>query len=875
MTCKICKSNLSYTFDKFPAYKFCPCCNLYFQEEFPPKIFEGPDENNGHGPGTGHLMSEDEKEINKNFANVLYDMFIPRTLLDIGCKYPYFISVLKDKIDVLGIDPISEILKYGEELGVSVIRDDFEDMNITPLKNKFDLITLIHTFEHFYSPIETMKKIIECLTHRGVLLIRIPNIDIEGIERDFTDHHVQIHPFIYSTQAMYRIAQKFDCEIFRVDDIIGYGQSDFYLRKKRDHLSLSVCMIVKDEEKNVSDCLESIKDVADEIIVVDTGSIDNTKEIVSKYTTKIYDFKWIDDFSAARNHSLSKATGDFILWLDADDIVENPEKINEILKNDDAKIFNFNIKYGNDVFSQARLFRNFYNIKFSGRVHEYPVIDNLYIKDTEVNVIHKTEKHSTENRSDRNLRLLKKEYEDNPNNSRTLFYLASAYKELTRWDEAIDFYRKYLTISIWKDERWMAQKNIGCILSWNRKYEEAIEELKKAIEIDDRWAESYYYIAECYFYLKNPQECINWSLKAIEKKMPESPLWKEIPIYNDAPYRYLFASYGSLGDFEKALHYCKIASEKVPEDEWLKERVTYFENATKGVPVVVECNRWGALGDCLMTTASLRAIKHKIPGCFIRYVTHPSMFPILEGNKFIDELVSESKSENSEKVYFSYPDSKSPIKDEGYPNKPLNRHLVRIFAECAGLKEFDNLKMECTLTKDEEKSGQSLRSRFKKYVTLHIHSGWSEYKDWYNDRWETVVDELFKRGYVVVQLGHKDEGLLVGTVDYRGHTIKEAISAIKYADIHLGVDSFTNHASATVGTPAVILFGSTSPTGSGYDQNINLYKDLKCQPCYKEYAWSKDNKGKCPYNKLCMDQILVQEVLDGFMRLEKKLFIDG
>jgi len=132
-----------------------------------------------------------------------------------------------------------------------------------------------------------------------------------------------------------------------------------------------------------------------------------------------------------------------------------------------------------------------------------------------------------------------------------------------------------------------------------------------------------------------------------------------------------------------------------------------------------------------------------------------------------------------------------------------------------------------------------------------------------------VIDELFKRGYVTVQLGHESDPLLVGAVDYRGHTIKEAVAAIKYSYFHLGVDSFTNHVSATVGTPAVILFGSTSPTGSGYGQNENIYKNLPCQPCYKEYEWSKDNRGKCPYNKKCMNLITVKEVLDKTLCIEK------
>ncbi len=93
-------------------------------------------------------------------------------------------------------------------------------------------------------------------------------------------------------------------------------------------ITISLCMIVKNEEKVLARCLESVKDIVDEIIIVDTGSTDKTKEIAYRYTQNVYDFEWIHDFSAARNYSFSKATKDYQMWLDADDIIteENRKK---------------------------------------------------------------------------------------------------------------------------------------------------------------------------------------------------------------------------------------------------------------------------------------------------------------------------------------------------------------------------------------------------------------------------------------------------------------------------------------------------------------------------------------------------------------------
>ena len=91
-------------------------------------------------------------------------------------------------------------------------------------------------------------------------------------------------------------------------------------------IELSLCMIVKNESKVLARCLDSIADLMDEIIIVDTGSTDNTKEIARKYTDKIYDFEWMYDFSAARNFAFSKATKEYIYTADADEVIDEKNR---------------------------------------------------------------------------------------------------------------------------------------------------------------------------------------------------------------------------------------------------------------------------------------------------------------------------------------------------------------------------------------------------------------------------------------------------------------------------------------------------------------------------------------------------------------------
>lgn len=91
-------------------------------------------------------------------------------------------------------------------------------------------------------------------------------------------------------------------------------------------VTISLCMIVKNEERILSRCLDSLQGIADEIIIVDTGSSDATKEIAAKYTDQVYDFAWTGNFSDARNFAFSKAKMDYIYSADADEVLNQENR---------------------------------------------------------------------------------------------------------------------------------------------------------------------------------------------------------------------------------------------------------------------------------------------------------------------------------------------------------------------------------------------------------------------------------------------------------------------------------------------------------------------------------------------------------------------
>lgn len=164
-------------------------------------------------------------------------------------------------------------------------------------------------------------------------------------------------------------------------------------------ITVSVCMIVKNEEESLGDCLDCLKEFADEIIIVDTGSSDNTKNIAAKYTDKIYDFEWIDDFAAARNFSFSKATMDYIYVADADELIDEtnqkrlmilkeamlPEveivqmKYTNQLKN--GTTYNFDVEYRGKLYKRLREFN------WVDPIHETVNIDPV-VFDSDIEIIH-------------------------------------------------------------------------------------------------------------------------------------------------------------------------------------------------------------------------------------------------------------------------------------------------------------------------------------------------------------------------------------------------------------------------------------------------------------------------------------------------------
>jgi GT2 family glycosyltransferase/Flp pilus assembly protein TadD len=224
---------------------------------------------------------------------------------------------------------------------------------------------------------------------------------------------------------------------------------------------VSLCLIVKNEEDNLAACLDSAADLVEEIVLVDTGSTDRTKEIAARYGARIIDFPWCDSFSAARNEGLRHATGDWIFWLDADDRLDdaNRSKLRELFAGLDHQNLAYSMKClclpdaknrTATAVDHIRLFRNHPQVRWQYRVHEQilPAIRDQGgdVRFTEI-VIHHTgycDPGVRAKKLQRDLRLLHLEQAEQPDDPFTLFNLGAILQELGQHAEALPCLRRSL-----------------------------------------------------------------------------------------------------------------------------------------------------------------------------------------------------------------------------------------------------------------------------------------------------------------------------------------------------------------------------------------------------------------------------------------------
>jgi glycosyltransferase involved in cell wall biosynthesis len=244
-------------------------------------------------------------------------------------------------------------------------------------------------------------------------------------------------------------------------------------------MRVSLCMIVRDEEHNLRNCLAPVADLFDEIVIVDTGSRDQTRDIAREFAPHVHEFAWTENFAAARNESLRHATGDWIFWLDADDRVQ-PEQVEKLRKlfdelDDCPRTFLMNtVLVPSDpredewVVTHPRLFRRHPLLHWEGRVHEQlrPDVVSLgyerVLMDLQIDHVGYQDKVVAERKARRKLRLLRMDYAVDPDDTCTLLHLGMALVTTRHMGEAR---RHLLKLASMRLENWECTRRVYDLLA--------------------------------------------------------------------------------------------------------------------------------------------------------------------------------------------------------------------------------------------------------------------------------------------------------------------------------------------------------------------------------------------------------------------------
>ena len=352
-------------------------------------------------------------------------------------------------------------------------------------------------------------------------------------------------------------------------------------------MRISLCMIARDEEEVLGRCLDSVSGLFDEIVIADTGSVDSTRDIALRYTDKVFDFPWIDDFSAARNFAFSKASGDYLMWLDADDMVEgeNVRLLHEIIsqlerERPDAVMLPYNVAFSEDgrvllSYERERIIRAASGLRFAGAVHEAIPLRGKIIHGSAA-VSHRKLR---QNAPGRNLRiiekLLKSEGQLEP---RMRYYYARELREAGRTEEAAEWYARCAEDpKAWIENRISAYFELsGCLLSLGRK-EESDTALLRCLslgapradiccELGRRFLERGDYKAAKFWYELAPRQFVSQKGGFVSSDFG-----------GYVPYMQLCLICDRLGEYAEAERFNELAGEIKQSEGYLYNK-RYFEN---------------------------------------------------------------------------------------------------------------------------------------------------------------------------------------------------------------------------------------------------------------------------------------------------------
>lgn len=349
--------------------------------------------------------------------------------------------------------------------------------------------------------------------------------------------------------------------------------------------TLSLCMIVKNEEKTLARVLENAHVYADEIIVVDTGSTDSTKVIAQQFTPKVYDYKWKDDFADARNFSFNKAQSDYLMWLDGDDFL--PDSVAQKIRDwkfergeEDVLMCTYATAYDEFLrptyqFLRERIVKNLPFLRWHDRVHEVIIPYGKVVNRPDIVVYHGKQKPHT----NRNLKIyqamIKEGAEFSP---RALFYYARELYYNGHFKKAIKTLNDFLKTKDAFIENKIEACLILCFCHENLNNSgKALDSLFESFKLSSPRGEVLYNIGRIFMKEKKFKQASYWFERAIENgNNLESGAFVDKLKTTLYPALDLVVCYYNLGDLSRARHFHEISKGFNPNDESVLHNEKFF-----------------------------------------------------------------------------------------------------------------------------------------------------------------------------------------------------------------------------------------------------------------------------------------------------------
>lgn len=512
-----------------------------------------------------------EDNANQKLAEALHNRYVKKigTVLDI-------------------LNPNDSLLNCFKNIGYETASSNDA---LQPSKN-LDLITSVHTFQYLNvrQARSFLQYAISALNPGGYVFIRMPDHDVTGHEQDVQKDFACFWNLYSFLELLDQVKFLRIVETYTIQP----GQRDYFLQVFPDAPKICAGLIVKNEERDLPKCLESLEGVVDGLVIMDTGSVDKTMDVATQWAQdhqidfhiekylgaseqdETGDWKlW--DFGKARNQYVKKIDElekfDWTLWMDADDIMRTPKELKNLSYLWNIGMHGVQITSGDLRWVHHRMWKTGHGVKYQGRCHEYPSFSHLPSQNhNHVLVFHDGAAGVGESANLRNLRILEREVNEAPT-PRNCFYLANTHKDGGRYDEAVKYYQQRIDFGKgFEDEYWFAKLYLGRCLRLAKRYGEALNFLTETVTEKADWAEFWMELSYLGQMIGNRRLSLAFATAAMEMPIPPTSLFRERNKYLDQPYRVASFAAEALGDVPLALKYAEKAKEKIggPDESWGK-----------------------------------------------------------------------------------------------------------------------------------------------------------------------------------------------------------------------------------------------------------------------------------------------------------------